>query len=73
LRILSFSDLHLEFRPGALDAFDRLDGYLLVLAGDIDLPQNASFVLDPTGKTAHAKSRLTSRPIFAPPNPRTAA
>jgi Icc-related predicted phosphoesterase len=35
LRILSFSDLHLEFRPGAVTGFDRLDGDLLVLAGDI--------------------------------------
>jgi Icc-related predicted phosphoesterase len=35
LRILSFSDLHLEFRPGAIDGFDRLDGDVLVLAGDI--------------------------------------
>jgi Icc-related predicted phosphoesterase len=35
LRILSFSDLHLEFRPGTLDGFDRLEGDVLVLAGDI--------------------------------------
>jgi hypothetical protein len=35
LRTLSFSDLHLEFRPGAIDGFDRLDGNLLLLAGDI--------------------------------------
>ncbi len=35
LRILTFSDIHLEFRPGAIDGFNGLDGDLLVLAGDI--------------------------------------